>query len=84
MDLGIAKLIDLGHIYRKEGVNPMAKTEDYIIDKNGRKKAVILDIVEYEELLEDIESLALIADTRDEPKISFEEIKTRLRASGRL
>ncbi len=62
----------------------MAKTEDYIIDKNGRKKAVILDIVEYEELLEDIESLALIADTRDEPKISFEEIKTRLRASGRL
>ena len=62
----------------------MAKREDYIIDKNGRKKAVILDIVEYEELLEDIESLALIADTRDEPKISFEEIKTRLRASGRL
>jgi len=62
----------------------MVKTEDYIIDKNGRKKAVILDIVEYEELLEDIESLALIADTRDEPKISFEEIKTRLRASGRL
>jgi len=62
----------------------MVKTEDYIIDKNGRKKAVILDIVEYEELLEDIESLALIADTRDEPKISFEEIKTRLKASGRL
>ncbi|MBE9592151.1 MAG: type II toxin-antitoxin system Phd/YefM family antitoxin [Proteobacteria bacterium] len=62
----------------------MAKREDYIIDKNGRKKAVILDIVEYEELLEDIESLALIADTKDEPKRSFEEIKTRLRASGRL
>jgi hypothetical protein len=64
----MAKCINLGHIYRKEGVNPMVKTEDYIIDKNGRKKAVILDI----------------ADTRDEPKISFEEIKTRLRASGRL
>jgi PHD/YefM family antitoxin component YafN of YafNO toxin-antitoxin module len=62
----------------------MAKRENYIIDKNGRKKAVILDIVEYEELLEDIESLALIADTKDEPKRSFEEIKTRLRASGRL
>ena len=49
----------------------MAKREDYIIDKNGRKKAVILDIVEYEELLEDIESLALIADAKDEPKKSF-------------
>ena len=62
----------------------MAKREDYLIDKNGLIKAVILDIVEYEELLEDIESLALIADAKDEPKRSFEEIKTRLRASGRL
>jgi len=62
----------------------MAKTEEYIVDKNGRKKSVVLDIKEYEELLEDIESLALIADTKNEPKKSFEEIKKRLEASGRL
>ena len=62
----------------------MAKSEEYIIDKKGRKKSVILDIEEYEELLEDIESLALIADAKDEPKIPFEEIKKRLRSSGRL
>jgi len=62
----------------------MAKSEEYIIDKKGRKKSVILDIDEYEELLEDIESLALIADTKDEPKISFEKIKKRLKANGRL
>lgn len=62
----------------------MAKAEEYIVDKKGRKKSVILDIMEYEELLEDIESLALIADTKDEPKKSFEEIKKRLKASGRL
>lgn len=62
----------------------MAKAEEYIVDKKGRKKSVILDIEEYEELLEDIESLALIADTQDEPKKSFEGIKKRLEASGRL
>ena len=62
----------------------MEKTEEYIVDKNGRKKSVVLDIKEYEELLEDIESLALIADTQSEPKKSFEEIKKRLEASGRL
>ena len=62
----------------------MAKAEEYIVDKKGRKKCVILDIDEYAELLEDIESLALIADTKDEPKKPFEEIKKRLKASGRL
>ncbi len=62
----------------------MAKIEEYIVDKNGQKKSVILDIGEYEELLEDIESLALIADTKEEPKIPFEEIKKRLKASDRL
>jgi hypothetical protein len=62
----------------------MEKAEEYIVDKKGQKKSVILDIKEYEELLEDIESLALIADTQNEPKKSFEEIKKRLEASGRL
>ena len=58
--------------------------EEYIVDKKGRKKSVVLDIKEYEDLLEDVESLALIADTKDESKVSFEEIKKRLKANGRL
>ncbi|MBW2345986.1 MAG: hypothetical protein JRF53_18715 [Deltaproteobacteria bacterium] len=62
----------------------MAKAEEYIVDKKGQKKSVILDIEEYEELLEDINSLALIADTKEGPKISFEDIRKRLKASGRL
>jgi len=62
----------------------MGKAEEYIVDKKGRKKSVVLDIEEYEDLLEDIESLALIADTKDEPKVSFEEIKKGLKASGKL
>ena len=62
----------------------MDKAEEYIVDKKGQKKSVILGIKEYEELLEDIESFALIADTQNEPKKSFEEIRKRLEASGRL
>jgi len=62
----------------------MGKAEEYIVDKKGRKKSVVLDIEEYEDLLEDIESLALIADTKDESKVSFEEIKKGLKASGKL
>ena len=62
----------------------MRKAEEYVVDKNGRKKPVVLDIKDYEDLLEDVESLALIADTKDESKISFEEIKKRLKANGRL
>ena len=43
------KFINLGHISKEKGVNLLAKTEEYIVDKNGRKKPVILDIKEYEE-----------------------------------
>ncbi len=34
----------------------------YITDKQGQKTAVILDINEFEDLLEDIEDLAAVAD----------------------
>jgi len=58
--------------------------EQYIVDRNGQKKAVILPVEEYEELLEDLYDLAKIAERRDEPTISFEEIKKRLKKDGLL
>jgi PHD/YefM family antitoxin component YafN of YafNO toxin-antitoxin module len=58
--------------------------EQYIVDEKGRKTAVILPIEEYEELLEDLHDLAIIAERRDEPTISFEELKKRLRKDGVL
>ena len=63
----------------------MAKfQEQYIIDGKGQKTAVILPVEEYEELLEDLHDLAVIAERRDEPTVSFEEIKKRLQADGLL
>ncbi len=40
---------------------------DYITDENGNKKAVILSISDFQELIEDLEDLAAIAERRDEP-----------------
>ncbi|MCG2769439.1 MAG: hypothetical protein L6435_13820 [Anaerolineae bacterium] len=58
--------------------------EQYIIDEKGQKTAVVLPIEVYEELLEDLHDLAIIAERRDEPTISFEELKKRLREDGLL
>ncbi len=52
----------------------------FVVDEFGKKTAVILPIEEYEELLEDIHDLAVIAERKDEPTISFEDIKKRLKA----
>jgi len=58
--------------------------EQFVIDEKGEKKGVILPIEEYEELLEDLHDLAIIAERRDEPIVSFEEFKERLRRDGLL
>jgi PHD/YefM family antitoxin component YafN of YafNO toxin-antitoxin module len=53
--------------------------EQFIVDSNGKKNAVILPIDEYEELLEDMNDLAVIAERKGETDISFEELKERLK-----
>ncbi|MEK6681981.1 MAG: hypothetical protein AABY79_08465 [Nitrospirota bacterium] len=54
----------------------------FIIDESGVKKAIILLMEDYEELLEDIHDLAVIAERKDEPSISLDELKKRLKADG--
>lgn len=54
----------------------------FIVDESGIKKAIILPIEDYEELLEDIHDLAVIAERKDESTISLEDLKKRLGADG--
>ncbi|MDP2755222.1 MAG: hypothetical protein Q8P40_12655 [Nitrospirota bacterium] len=54
----------------------------FVVDESGKKTAVILPLEEYEELLEDIHDLAVIAERKDEPTINFEDLKKRLKADG--
>lgn len=63
----------------------MEKSEErYITDEKGRKKAIILPIKEYGELLEDLHDLAVIAERREESTLSFEELKEKLKKDGFL
>lgn len=56
----------------------------YITDEKGKKTAVILPIEEFEELLEDLQDLAVLAERREEPTIPHEEVIARLKRDGYL
>ena len=56
-----------------------AMHEQYITDKKGNKSAIILPIEEYNELIEDIHDLAVIAERKDDDTITINEIKKRLK-----
>jgi PHD/YefM family antitoxin component YafN of YafNO toxin-antitoxin module len=56
----------------------------YLMDKAGRKKAVLLPIKDYEKLMEDLEDLAAVAERRDEPTISHETFIRELKQDGLL
>jgi len=54
----------------------MEKT--FIVDSEGKRLAVVLPIEEYEELMEDLHDLSVIAERKDEDVISFEDVKREL------
>jgi PHD/YefM family antitoxin component YafN of YafNO toxin-antitoxin module len=54
----------------------------YITNQDGEKTAVIVPIEEFEELLEDVEDLAAVAERRDEPTISHDELLAELKRDG--
>jgi hypothetical protein len=56
----------------------------YVTDSSGEKTAVILPLGEFQELLEDLEDLAAIAERRDEPTTSHEDFVAELRRDGLL
>ena len=56
----------------------------YVSDESGRRTAVLLPIEDYERLLEDLEDLAAIAERRDEPTVSHEELVSGLKRDGLL
>jgi hypothetical protein len=53
----------------------------YITNDEGQRSAVVIPIEQFNQLLEDLADLAVIAERRDEPTISHAELKTML--SGR-
>lgn len=56
----------------------------FIKDGEGKNSFVVLPTDEYEELLEDLQDLAAIAERRTECTITLEEIAAGLRREGVL
>jgi hypothetical protein len=56
----------------------------YITDAYGEKTAVVLPIAEFQELLEDIDDLAAVAERREEATLPHEQVLAELKAHGLL
>ena len=54
----------------------------YVTNRDGEKTAVIVPIAEFEELLEDVGDLAAVAERREEPTISHDELLAELKQDG--
>jgi PHD/YefM family antitoxin component YafN of YafNO toxin-antitoxin module len=50
-----------------------------VVDRKGKTTAVILPVAKYEQLLEDLHDMAVVAERREEKPIGLDEMKRRLR-----
>jgi len=57
---------------------------NYVTNDAGDKTAVILTIDDFNELMEDIEDLAAVAERREESSVSHEELLAELKRDGLL
>jgi len=64
-------------------INIKDSTLNYITNELGEKTAVILPIAQFEELLEDIEDLAIAAERRDEPITNHADLIAELKQISR-
>ena len=62
----------------------MALREQYVVDGDGKRTAVILPIEQYERLPEDFHDLAVVAERREEEPINLAEMRRRLMQDGLL
>jgi PHD/YefM family antitoxin component YafN of YafNO toxin-antitoxin module len=56
----------------------MTEPQQYLVDSNGKKTGVILSLKHYQQLLEDVHDLAIVAERRDEDTRSLQELRQRL------
>ena len=57
---------------------------EYVISGEVEKKAVLIPWDEYQELIEDLHDLRVIAERKEEEAMSLDELKKRLKRYGLL
>jgi hypothetical protein len=60
------------------GKGPMQKSRRYLVDRADRRTAVVLPAKEYQQFLEGLDDLAIIAERRDESSDPWETVKVGL------
>ena len=68
----------------KAKVQLMSKPLQYLTDERGERTAVVLPISDYEQLIEDLDDLAVVAERRDEPTIPHQQFVEELKRDGIL
>jgi len=58
--------------------NAQTSHPDFVTDQNGKRKAVILSLEHYQELLDDLDDLAVVAERQSEETISQAEFEREL------
>jgi hypothetical protein len=58
------------------------KGVQFVVDENGNKTAVVINLKQQSELWEDFHDSALAQSRKKEPRESLESVKKRLRPSG--
>ena len=61
---------------------PMNLHPQYITNNNGEKMSVVLSIQEFENILEDFEDLAIVAERKNEKSISHQNVLKELQQDG--
>ncbi len=74
--------------FKSQGTSKESESDfphlQYIVDDVGERKAVIIPVQQFHELLEDLKDLAAVAECREEPTISHEELLVQLKQDGLL
>ncbi len=54
----------------------------FVTNQSGKKTAVLLPLAEFEQIMEDLDDLAKIAERRDEKTISQTDLIAELKSDG--
>jgi len=57
---------------------------EYVVDENGKRRAVVIDLEEHGELWEDVYDAYLVEQRSTEPTEPLDDLVNRLRAQGKL
>ena len=56
----------------------------YVVNIQGKKTGVLLSLKQYQQLMEDLHDLAVVAARRDEVPVTLDEMKRRLQSHGQV